>query len=81
MMGIFHRRTAWRIRTGELMAYRFEDDYPGVGECLLLYFKTRPFIKIIKPRHWYYYIDHLYDWQMVTGAEDDIWQAVQLISR
>ena len=38
-----------RIRNGELIGYRFEDNYPRIGECLVLVFDTAPALRPIRP--------------------------------
>lgn len=45
----YHNRTKQRIKDGELVEYYFTDDYPGIGEALVLVFNTAPFLRPIRP--------------------------------
>ena len=38
----YHNRIKQRINAGELIGYEFREDYPGIGECLVLKFSTHP---------------------------------------
>lgn len=58
----YHNRTKQRIRSGELVSYRFEDNYPGIGECLLLQFNTLPIFRPIRPHKYVDYVDILAEW-------------------
>lgn len=52
----YHNRIKQRIKNGELIGYRFVENYKNIGECLLLFFKTEPFVRPIRP---YKYNDYL----------------------
>lgn len=45
----YHNRIKQRIRNGELIGYRFEKNYPRIGECLVLVFDTVPALRPIRP--------------------------------
>lgn len=55
----YHNRIKQRIRNGELVGFRFVDDYKNIGECLLLHFSTPPFIRPIRPHKYDEYIELL----------------------
>ena len=58
----YHNRIKQRIKRGELAAYEFVDDYPGIGEALVLKFNTEPFIRPIRPHKYVEYVDILAAW-------------------
>lgn len=45
----YHNRIKQRIKNGELVGYEFVEDYPGIGECLVLKFSTFPALRPIRP--------------------------------
>lgn len=45
----YHNRIKQRIANGELIGYHFENNYPRIGQCLILEFKTAPFTRPIRP--------------------------------
>ena len=45
----YHNRIKQRIRNGELIGYRFEKEYPRIGECMVLVFDTAPPLRPIRP--------------------------------
>lgn len=53
----YHNRIKQRIRNGELIDHYFTDDYPGIGEALVLVFDTVPPIRPIRPHKWSEYSD------------------------
>jgi len=53
----YHNQIRKRISNGELIGYRFVDQYKQIGECLLLEFRTPPFIRPIRPRAYEKYAD------------------------
>lgn len=55
----YHNRIKQRIRNGELVGFRFVDDYKNIGECLFLHFSTPPFIRPIRPHKYDEYIELL----------------------
>lgn len=58
----YHNRIKQRIRAGELAGYEFREDYPGIGECLVLKFNTEPFLRPIRPYRYVEYVDILAEW-------------------
>lgn len=51
----YHNKIKQRIRNGELIDYWFTDDYPRIGEVLVLRFGTEPYVRPIRPyRFWEY---------------------------
>lgn len=57
LMYPYHNKIKQRIKNGELTGYEFTDNYGNIGECLLLYFNTPPFIRPIRPHKYAEYID------------------------
>ena len=45
----YHNKIKSRIRNGELLDYWYEKDYPGIGECMVLFFSTAPHKRPIRP--------------------------------
>lgn len=48
----YHGCIKKRIMAGELVKWEFVKDYPGIGECLALYFSTQPFVRPIRPHRY-----------------------------
>ena len=48
----YHNRIRQRINNGELIGYHFADDYPNIGEALVLEFSTFPPVRPIRPHMW-----------------------------
>lgn len=69
----YHNRIKQRIKAGELIGYEFVDDYPGIGEALVLKFITEPFIRPIRPHKYITYIDVLRLWE--KGAFNKVEEA------
>lgn len=59
----YHNTIKKRIKNGELIDYRFVDNYKNIGECLLLTFSTPPFERPIRPYKYYEYADILAVWR------------------
>lgn len=59
----YYNRIKSRIKNGELISYHFENDYPRIGECLVLEFSTAPFVRPIRPYRYTEYVDILAEWQ------------------
>lgn len=59
----YHSKIKQRIRAGELMDYYFTQNYPGIGEALVLVFSAAPFRRPIRPHRWAEYVDILADWR------------------
>ena len=53
----YHNKVKQRIRNGELEGVEFMMDYPGVGECMVLYFNTIPSQRPIRPHRYAEYVD------------------------
>lgn len=58
----YHNRIRQRINNGELIGYHFADDYPNIGEALVLEFSTFPPVRPSRPHMWEKYVDILADW-------------------
>lgn len=58
----YHARIKQRIKNGELTGYEFVEDYPNIGECLILKFSTYPPQRPIRPYRYVEYVDILADW-------------------
>lgn len=58
----YHGRIKQRIRNGEMTGFRFADNYPGIGECLVLEFGTYPFIRPVRPDRYAEYERILEEW-------------------
>lgn len=56
-----------RIRNGGMTGFQFVDNHPGIGECLVLEFKTYPFTRPIKPHRYCEYVDILVEWRKENG--------------
>lgn len=61
----YHNRIKQRIKNGELVSYQFVEDYPNIGECLLLQFNTLPMLRPIRPHKYHEYVDILAQWNSV----------------
>lgn len=59
----YHNRIKKRIAAGELVGYQFVDDYPRIGQALVLQFKTNPILRPIRPPYWLAYFGILMDWK------------------
>ena len=57
----YHQKIKQRIRSGELVDHYFTDNYPGIGEALVLVFRTAPFLRPIRPHRYFDYVDILGD--------------------
>ena len=44
----YHSQIKHRISNGELISFEFVDEYNKIKPCLLLYFKTFPYVKPIR---------------------------------
>ena len=55
----YHNKIKQRIRNGELIGYAFCDNYPKIGECLVLHFRTMPFVRPIRPHRYAEYMSIL----------------------
>lgn len=59
----YHNRIKQRIANGELVGYEFVDDYPGIGEALVLKFYTYPPMRPIRPHRYGDYVDVIAEWE------------------
>ena len=59
----YHNRIRQRIRNGELTGYEFVDNYKNIGECLLLYFDTPPFVRPVRPHKYEEYLNFLSEFE------------------
>lgn len=53
----YHNRIKKRIKSGEMIYHYFTEDYPGIGEALVIVFKNPPFSCPIRPEKWEEYTD------------------------
>ncbi len=44
----YHNKIKQRIKNGELVSFEFVEKYKNISPCLVLYFKTEPFIRPIR---------------------------------
>ena len=59
----YHAVNKQRIMAGELVDYYFTENYPRIGEALVLVFNAPPFRRPIRPYRWPDYVDLLVDWR------------------
>ena len=52
----YHGRIRQRIKAGELTGWHFTEDYPGIGEVLVLEFSTYQPVRPIRPHRWAEYM-------------------------
>ena len=64
----YHNRIKQRIRNGELIDHYFTDNYPGIGEALVLVFNTIPALRPIRPHRYVEYVDILAAWSKKRPA-------------
>ena len=64
----YHQKNKQRIRAGELVDHYFTQNYPGIGEALVLVFNTAPFKRPIRPHRWADYVDILTEWAKTKNA-------------
>ena len=48
----YHNRIKQRIRNGELVSHYKADNYPGIGQALVLVFNTPPFFRPNRHHKW-----------------------------
>ncbi|WP_392420946.1 hypothetical protein ACF3OE_06180 [Capnocytophaga canis] len=44
----YHNKIKQRINNGELIKYEFVEKYKNISPCLLLYFRTEPFVRPVR---------------------------------
>lgn len=60
----YHGKIKQRIKAGELIGYKYENNYPKIGECMVLLFSTGPHNKRpIRPHRYAEYIPILDKWR------------------
>ena len=66
----YHNTIKHRIKNGELIGYKYVDNYKNIGECLLLLFNTYPFERPIRPYRYDEYREILdeFDKRKLWGA-------------
>ena len=72
----YHNLNKKRIKNGELVGFEITQDYRNTGECLLLYFKTPPFIRPVRPARYAEYIKILEAWKKSSNANNFLTTAV-----
>jgi hypothetical protein len=60
----YHNKIKQRIKNGELVKFEFVDKYKQISPCLLLYFKTEPFVKPIREHRFEEYREILKDFDV-----------------
>ena len=55
----YHNRIKQRIQNGELVGYEFVENYPRIGEALVLKFNTSPPLRPIRPHRYAEYLNLL----------------------
>lgn len=65
----YHNKIKQRIRAGELLDYTFVQDYPRIGECLLLSFSTPPYLRPVRPCRYGEYTHILEGWSRAQGRQ------------
>lgn len=64
----YHNRIKQRIKNGELVRFEFVEKYKAISPCLLLHFKTEPYIRPIREHRFKEYQEIL-DMQEFTKAD------------
>lgn len=67
----YHNQIKKRIKNNELVGYEFVDDYPGIGEALVLYFCTNPYKRPIRPEKYENYVDVLAKWNLKQKEKEE----------
>lgn len=69
----YHNKIKQRIKNGELETYYFCKHYHGIGECLILVFKTEPISRPIRPHRYQEYLKLLEQnkYQRKRGFNDE----------
>lgn len=71
MLNAYHIRVKRRIRAGELVGYEWRDNQPGVGECLMLIFKSEPRYRPIRTNRIHEYMDLLAHWNKYNAERSE----------
>jgi hypothetical protein len=59
----YHNRIKQRIKADELIKFEYVGQYKKIAPCLLLYFKTEPYIRPIRVHRFEEYKSILENWQ------------------
>lgn len=59
----YHNRIKQRIENGEMINYEYVPTYKNISPCLLLYFKTEPFIRPIRAHRFEAYQEIIRQWE------------------
>lgn len=65
----YHNKIKQRIRNGELIKYELVEKYQNISPCLLLYFKTEPFVKPIRENRFAEYESILKNLPNISGKD------------
>lgn len=69
----YHNRIKQRIRAGELINYRFEKNYPRIGECMVLEFCTWPQRRTVRIERLVEYVRVMDEWhKRVKGLKEPV---------
>lgn len=58
----YHNRIKQRIKNGELIGIEFAENYTDIGECLVLKFKTEPFLRPVRSHKYNEYLPIINWW-------------------
>lgn len=58
----YHNTIKKRIKNGELIGFEYVSDYPKIGKCLVLKFKTYPYKRPIRPHRYDEYKEILFNY-------------------
>lgn len=64
----YHNRILQRIQNNELVSYEYVDRYKDISPCLLLHFKTEPFLRPIRSHRFEKY-EQLFQEMYLTHLE------------
>lgn len=59
----YHNRNIQRIRNGELIDHYFVDNYPKIGEAMVLLFNSEPHRVPVRPHAYHKYVNVLAEWK------------------
>lgn len=51
-MSPYHNKIKQRIKNGELISFEFVEDYPRIGNALVLHFNAAPFVRPVRPHRY-----------------------------
>lgn len=66
----YHNMIKKRISNGELIGYEYVDNYKNIGKCMLLHFKTYPFVRPIRPHKYFEYEKILSNVRIIKQGKD-----------